>query len=420
MAGEYDVVIVGGGAAGIAAARALAGSGLSAVLLEAGPRLGGRARSETHGRHALDLGCGWLHSGERNAWTAIAEEAGVAIDRRTPAWGQQFHDLGFTPSDQRDARAAFEAWIERMEGLPLPSDRASDALLPDCAWNGHIAAMTGFISGVGPERISVADYLTYDAAASDCNWRLPDGYGTLVTDSLPEGFAVSLSTPVERMALTPGGVVLTTPVGDISARGLILTVSTAVLAGNTIALPSALDPWRAAAACLPLGRNEKLFLAISGKGPFEDKTQVLGRPGDPTSGSHYIRPLGWPVIESFLGGDGARIAEAEGADAAFAQVIDDLVALFGADVRRMLRPLAASAWSADVRIGGAYSCALPGHAAARGLLARPYDERVFFAGEATNPTDFSTAQRARQRRARCAGGDRGAGEAGVKRRPTFP
>jgi len=391
VASKYDVVIVGGGAAGIAAARTLAGSGLNAVLLEAGPRLGGRAHNETHGGHALDFGCGWLHSGERNAWTAIAEEAGVAIDRRTPAWGQQFGDLGFAPADQRAARAAFEAWIERMEASPPPSDRASDALLPDCAWNGYIAAMTGFISGVGPERISVADYLTYDAAASECNWRLPDGYGTLVTDSLPEGFAVFLSTPVERLAPTTGGVTLTTASGDILARAVILTVSTAVLAGETIALPAALDPWREAAACLPLGRNEKLFLAISAYGPFEDETQVLGRPGDPTSGSHYIRPLGWPVIESFLGGDGARIAEAEVTDAAFAQVIDDLVALFGSDVRRMLRPLVASAWSADVRIGGAYSCALPGHAAARGLLARPYDARIFFAGEATNPTDFSTA-----------------------------
>ena len=391
MASGYDVVIVGGGAAGIAAARTLADSGLSAVLLEAGPRLGGRAHSETHRGHALDLGCGWLHSGERNAWTAIAEEAGVAIDRRPPAWGQQFHDLGFAPSDQRAARAAFEAWIGRMEASPPPSDRASDALLPDCAWNGHIAAMTGFISGVGPERISVADYLAYDAAASKCNWRLPGGYGTLVTGSLPKGFGVFLATPVERLALTADGVTLTTASGDILARAVVLTVSTAVLAGETIALPAALDPWRAAAACLPLGRNEKLFLAISGRGPFEDETQVLGRPGDPTSGSHYIRPLGWPVIESFLGGEGARIAEAEGADAAFAHVVDDLVALFGSDVRRMLRPLAASAWSADVRIGGAYSCALPGHAAARELFALPYDDRVFFSGEATNPTDFSTA-----------------------------
>ncbi|WP_029623955.1 flavin monoamine oxidase family protein [Sphingomonas sp. PAMC 26617] len=391
MDSRYDVVIVGGGASGIAAARTLAGSGLRTILLEAGSRLGGRAHTKVRDDLALDLGCGWLHSGDRNAWTGIAEAAGVEIDRRTPAWGQQYRNLGFSPQDQRAARDAFEHWLERMEQAPPSSDRASDALLPECEWNGHIAAMTGFISGVTPERISVADYLAYENAATDCNWRLPRGYGTLITANMPQDVAHRLATPVDRIALAADGVRLTTPAGDVRARTVILTVSTTVLAGDTIDLPSTLDLWRAAAAQLPLGRNEKLFLAIDGPSPFEPETQVLGKPGDPASASCYLLPFGWPVIECFLGGDGARQAEAEGADAAFARAIDDLVALFGADVRRSLRPVTASAWSADPRIGGAYSCALPGHAEARTTLARSFDDRIFFAGEATNPVDFSTA-----------------------------
>lgn len=391
MDNRFDVVIVGGGASGIAAARALAGSGLRTLLLEAGSRLGGRAHTEVRAGLALDLGCGWLHSGDRNAWTGIAEAAGVEIDRRTPAWGQQYRNLGFSPRDQKAAREAFGHWLERMAQSPPPSDRASDALLPECEWNGHIAAMTGFISGVTPDRISVADYLAYENAATDCNWRLPGGYGTLISASMPRDFACHIATPVDRIALDSDGVRLTTPAGEIVARAVILTVSTTVLAGDTIAFPAELDPWRAAAGLLPLGRNEKLFLAIDGPAPFEPETQVLGKPGEAASASCYLRPLGWPVIECFLGGDGARQAEAEGAEAAFAGVIDDLVALFGADVRRSLRPITASAWSADVRIGGAYSCALPGLAAARAVLARSFEDRIFFAGEATNPVDFSTA-----------------------------
>lgn len=42
-------------------------------------------------------------------------------------------------------------------------------------------------------------------------------------------------------------------------------------------------------------------------------------------------------------------------------------------------------------IGGAYSCALPGQSQARARLARPFEERLFFAGEATHPHDFTTA-----------------------------
>ena len=42
-------------------------------------------------------------------------------------------------------------------------------------------------------------------------------------------------------------------------------------------------------------------------------------------------------------------------------------------------------------VGGAYSHALPGHAAAREELARPFEQRLFFAGEATHARDYSTA-----------------------------
>jgi monoamine oxidase len=97
------------------------------------------------------------------------------------------------------------------------------------------------------------------------------------------------------------------------------------------------------------------------------------------------------VIECFLGDAGARVIEEEGSMIGFAHAIDQLATLFGSDIRRHLRPLVASNWSRMTYIGGAYSHALPGHAAARQKLARPFEQRVFFAGEATHACDFSTA-----------------------------
>ena len=73
MSGNFDVVIVGGGAAGIGAARRLAQTELSTLVLEASPRLGGRAWTHEIAGLDLDLGCGWFHSAERNAWVTIAE-----------------------------------------------------------------------------------------------------------------------------------------------------------------------------------------------------------------------------------------------------------------------------------------------------------------------------------------------------------
>jgi monoamine oxidase len=391
MSADVDVVIIGGGAAGIGAARRLAVAGRSALVLEATSRLGGRAWTHEVAGLPLDLGCGWLHSADRNPWVSIAEVSGFTIDRGHPAWGVQYRDLGFTPAEQASARQAFAAWIRRMATNPPLSDRTADALTPGCDWNPYLRAMSGFISGDIPERLSVADYLAYDAAATGLNWRAPAGYGSLVGASLPATVSLRLAAPAESIDLDAREVRVTTPLGPVRARAAILTVSTAVLAGDGIRLPATLDTWRHAASQLPLGRDEKLFLEIVGEAPFARETQVLGNPREARSGTYYIRPFGRPVIECFFGGDGARIIEESGPAAAFAFAIDQLAALFGSGVRHNLRPLVASGWSRMTRVRGAYSYALPGHAAARSALARPFDQRLFFAGEATHHHDFSTA-----------------------------
>ena len=98
------------------------------------------------------------------------------------------------------------------------------------------------------------------------------------------------------------------------------------------------------------------------------------------------------VIKAFLGGDGARIVEEEGPAAGYAYVSAELVSLFGSNVASVIRPLAATSWSRTASIGGAYSCALPGRSGARAQLARPFEDRLFFAGEATHPHDFTTSR----------------------------
>jgi monoamine oxidase len=402
MSTEWDVVIIGGGATGIAAARRLAASGLSALLLEASQRIGGRAWTVNVAGLALDLGCGWLHSADRNPWVDIAEASGFAVDRRRPAWRQQYRDLGFSQADQEAANEAFAAWRDRLEACLPQSDCAGDALEPGSAWTAYLQAMSGYLSGGALERISATDYLAYDAASTGHNWRLPAGYGTLIAASLPATVALRLATPVEAINLAAAGVSIATRAGTITTQSAIVTVSTAVLVSGAIRLPAALDEWCHAAASLPLGRDEKLFLEIVGDSPFEPETYVLGDPRDPRTGAYYIRPFGRPVIEGFLGGDGAQMLAEDGPAAGFAYATNQLSALFGSDVRRMLRPLAASNWSRMEYAGGAYSYALPGRAAARDALARPFDQRLFFAGEATHRHDFSTAHGAYQSGTRAA------------------
>ncbi len=391
MNSEPDIAIIGAGAAGIGAARRLAKTGLSVLVLEALPRLGGRAWTREAAGNPLDMGCEWLHSGDRNPWTVIAEQSGFIVERREPGWGVQYHDLGFTAAQQQAAWAEFAAWSERLAASPPASDCAADALAPDAEWTPYLQALSGYISGDELQRISARDYAAYDAASTDCNWRLPRGYGTLIAASFPPGAELRLGTPVEAITLGGRRVALRSPAGEVTAGVVILTVSTNVLAGSAMRLPSALDPWREAARRLPLGDNEKLFLEITGPSPFAPESHVIGDPHDPLTGSYNIRPFGRNVIGCFLGGAGARRAAGEGQSAAFDRAIGQLAALFGNGVRNCLRPLLASDWAGSPSIGGAYSHALPGHAGMREVLARPYEDRLFFAGEATHVTDFSTA-----------------------------
>ncbi len=332
MSTEFDVVIVGGGAAGIGAARTLAASSCSTLLLEASSRLGGRAWTYEIAWHPLDLGCGWLHSGDRNSWANVAKEAGLAVDRRPAKWGVQHRHLGFSPREQQEAGEAFDAWFNRLSVAPPPSDRAADALPPGGEWNAYLEAISGFISGAPLERVSIADYLAYDSASTGVNWRAPHGYGDLIVASLPFGAVLRLSTPVEAIELE-----------------------------------------------------------VVGEGPFAPETHVLGNPRDRRTATYTIRPFGRPVIECFFGGEGAEMIEESGPTAGFDYAIGQLIALFGSDARRNLKPLIASSWSRTTRIGGAYSYALPGRAAARQALARSFADRLFFAGEATSAEDFSTA-----------------------------
>lgn len=391
MTSGFDVIIVGGGAAGIGAARRLADHGASALLVEASARLGGRAYTQDLGGYPLDLGCEWLHSGDRNAWVGIAEASGFPVDRGDPPWAKAHPSIAEDEDDQAAARKAYGEWEERLRTVAAGSDRASDALAPGGAWNAYVRAIAGFMSGVGPEQISATDYLAYDDASTGRNWHLPLGYGTLVAASLPSSTTLRLGTPAERIDVTADGVAVATRAGTVRAGAAILTVSTAILAGDAIRLPAEVDPWREAAAALPLGRNEKIFLEIGRDTAFGPGTHAYGNLRDPRSAAYSIRPNGWPVIEAFLGGDGARLVEEEGPSAGFAHVAAELAALFGNDVASAIRPLAATSWSRMSSIGGAYSCAVPGRSEARARLARPFEDRLFFAGEATHPFDFTTA-----------------------------
>lgn len=390
---DIDIAVVGAGAAGIAAVRALRGSSYSVLLLEASQRVGGRAWTVDCGRGLdLDLGCGWLHSAERNPWAAIAADAGVPVDKRDPAWGAQYQDRGFSAEEQKQARQALKSWGSAMRGVASAHDSALEAAvgISPAAWLAYVEQVAGRISGKPLSGISASDYTAYRDAETPGDWRLQQGLGRLITASLPDDALLRLATPVTEVKLEKGGVALQTARGTVRSRVVILTVSTNVLSSGDMILPEALTSWRSAAVDLSMGANEKLFLEVLEDGLFEVETRVIGNPRATRTGAYYLRPLGMGVVEGFFGAEAAEWIASQGPAGAFALAIEELANLFGADIYRKVRPLVVSNWSRAPWIQGGYSCAVPGRAEARDLIARPFDGRIFFAGEATHASDFST------------------------------
>jgi monoamine oxidase len=237
----------------------------------------------------------------------------------------------------------------------------------------------------------VRDYLAYDDAAGEANWRVREGLGTVIASALPETVAVRLSTPVTLIDHGGKRLRLVTPRGDILTDRAIVAVPTTVLANGLLGFTPALPAKREAAAALPLGLADKLFLGVGNPDDFPRDTHLLGNPHRVETGSYQLQPMGFPVVEAFYGGRAARALERAGAEGMAAFALDELANLLGSDVRKHLRPLAHSAWGKTRWIEGGYSHALPGRADARAVLAEPIENRIFFAGEACSASDFSTA-----------------------------
>ncbi len=374
-------------------------AGVAVALLEARDRVGGRAHTVQREGFGLDLGCGWLHSADENPLAVLGREAGFTVDETPPPWWQQAFNLGLTPAEQAQFGQAWSDFEDRVAraaegGQDHP---ASDLFLPDDRWNARMDAISGALNGAAFRDVSTLDQAAY--GDTGVNWRVVEGYGTLVS-ALGDGVPVVLNCPVERIDRTGPVLKIDTARGRIEARAVVLTLPTSVLASEAVRFDPPLHELVEAAAGAPLGLATKLFLAVDGAGDFPPDSQLWGKTDTAQTGGYHLRPFGRPMIEAYFGGDLARGLEGEGEAAIVDFAVAELGDLLGSAMRRRLQPLATSMWGVDPFALGAYSHALPGQGdpetGARAQLARPVEDRIFIAGEATSPTAFGTAHGAWQ------------------------
>lgn len=386
---QTEIVVIGGGAAGIAAARRVHDAGRQCLLLEARDRLGGRAWTMTAGGHPIDLGCGWLHSADRNAWSAIAEAQGRAIDRSLPPWQRPHAGLVLTPDEYCAFQNAAGAFFARVsEAARRQEDVAAAELMePNERWNGLLRSVISYISGGDAEQVSVRDLENYDD--TEVNWRVEDGYGAVIAahgKTVPAQFGCAAT----RIDHSGRRLRIETNKGVMEADKAIITLPTNVIAENDALFSPALPEKMDAARGLPLGLADKLYLSLEKAEEFARDTRLFGRT-DRLAGSYALHAFGRPQIECYFGASLAAGLEHGGQGAFVEQAVEDLTKHLGSQFGKRVRFLALHCWGADPFARGSYSFALPGQADKRAVLAAPVDGRLFFAGEACSQHDFSTA-----------------------------
>lgn len=391
MISDVEVVVVGGGAAGIAAARRLTDASVHCLIVEARPRLGGRAWTVLdESGYALDLGCGWLHSAERNPWCAIAEKQGATIDKIPPPWMRPSIEVGFPRAEQDEFHEAMGQFFARLSRLAENEpDRAAAILLePGCRWNHLIKAVGTYISGAEFDQVSAKDLERYDD--SGVNWRVVEGLGTTISKHGSD-LAHVLDCPVRRIDHSGRRLRIETDKGVITSDQAIVTLPSALIAAQRVLFMPELPRKTEAALGLPLGLADKLFIALDNAGEFGENMRLFGHTDRTATAGYHLRPFGRPQIEAYFGGSLAHELEARGGGAFFEFAVSELVNLFGSSFARRIRPIRIHCWGSDPFALGSYSYARPGESDGRQTLAEPVDNRLFFAGEACSIADYSTA-----------------------------
>lgn len=390
-----NVAIIGAGAAGLGAAHALKGSGLSAIVLEARDRLGGRAHTIKAAPDVVfDVGCGWLHSADQNSFVGIAQQLGFELNKDLPPWRERAYGEAFPLADRDDFTLALDDFYDRIErAAQQGKDSPANLYLePGNRWNPMIDAISTYVNGCELDQVSILDVDAYED--TNINWRVRRGYGELIA-AYGAQVPVALNCEVRLIDHAGPRLRIETSRGVLEADKAIVTVPTNLIAIEAIrfvpALPDKLD----AARGLPLGLADKVTLALAEPEALPREGNLRGATMRTEMGTYHIRPFGQPCIEGFFGGRFAQQLEDAGDGAIAAHSIDEIVSFLGNDFRRKLTPLSESRWAHDPFARGSYSHALPGHADKRAVLAAPVDGRLFFAGEATSPHFFSTAHGAR-------------------------
>lgn len=392
-----DVIVIGGGIAGLETTRRLTQAGLEVILLEARDRLGGRIWTKHTANHPVELGAEFIHgrppeiiSAASEARLKLSPVEGRIVAKSLGRWetsGNLMDEVNRLfdnmPADQPDQ--TFAEYISRNKYSEEAKEHAFNFV------QGFHAADPGKVSVHWLIETTKAE----EQIDGEKSLRLVEGYDGLVravSDTIDRGRAeINLSTPVTAIRWKRGMVKVAAGSAECCAPRAVITVPLSILKQRTIQFDPELRAKEEAFRLLEFGPVVRVSFSFREK--FWDRRPDLrgfsfmfsDEPDFPTWWS--VNPLPFPVLTGWVGGSRAATLASHTENELVRTALNSLAQVLETGVEELQSRLEAAYahnWEADPYSRGAYSYAAAGGAHAFRDLAAPLEETLFFAGEATD------------------------------------
>lgn len=389
---EADIVVIGAGAAGIAAARRIMAANRKVIVVEATNQIGGRCQTDISSFDVpFDRGARWMHNPETNSMIRLARAAGFEITTAPSGQKIRIGRRNARPGETEELLATLVRASRAIDDASRRGDVSCAAVLPKDL--GDWADTAEFVLGANFSGKDLKDVSVVDRArAQDRSTAIAcrQGLGTLIA-KLGEQVPLSLSTPASRISWSKRDVMVDTPGGKIVARAAVITVSSNVLvAGNIKFDPDIPKRTLDAAAKLSLGSYDRIALQISGNPLGLARDDILIEQSNSTrTGLLYVNVGSSSLCTIDVGGSFGRDLSAQGEQAMVAFAKEWLTKLFGSEATAGIKKSSATRWNAAPFVQGAMSAAAPGGQASRKILTDPIG-CMYLAGEATHETLWGT------------------------------
>lgn len=381
----YDTIIIGAGAAGLAAGQMLQGAGHEVLILEAMNRIGGRIHTSSFAGLPVELGAEFIH-GENAVTHILLKEYGFSTTDAPRykniwwAWDKFAQPRAELPEDAQKTLAALDAAY-----VAIPETDADISLADYLRQQGFDSQAIEFADVyfaqtccASIESLSIADLareMRLDTAGKE-EFRVKGGYRDFL-ESYSAVLRIHSSEPVKQIVQDKHVLVLGEK-RSYTAKTVLVTVSLSVLQRGLIEFSPALSAEKQAAIrAMKMQAATKLIYRFDKPYWDENMVYLLHRGKTPrwwTNGN---------LISCFATAEAAEYLDSLSEWEAISEGLNELSQMLNnQQLKSNFRNIERFSWANEHYIGGGYAHVPAGAANARLELAKP-EGKVFFAGEAT-------------------------------------